>query len=103
VDRSGAVTPLDVLLLIDAINANPIGDLPMPRSGQSLGLPDVDVDGDGKLTPLDVLSTINRLNGTGALGEGERDAERVDPLAADSLFAEIGSQSDPLRTRNRRR
>ncbi|MEK0426052.1 MAG: hypothetical protein RJB11_2143 [Planctomycetota bacterium] len=102
VDRSGAVTPLDVLLLIDAINANPIGNLPMPRSGQSLGLPDVDVDGDGKLTPLDVLSTINRLNGTGALGEGER-AEGVDPLAADSLFAEIGSQSDPLRTRNRRR
>ncbi|MFM7975656.1 MAG: dockerin type I domain-containing protein, partial [Pirellula sp.] len=101
VDRSGLVTPLDVLLLIDAINANPIGNLPSPRSGQSLGLPDVDVDGDGKLTPLDVLSTINRLNGTGALGEGE--SESVNPLIADSVFAEIGSISDPLRTRNRRR
>ncbi|MFM8216507.1 MAG: cadherin domain-containing protein, partial [Pirellula sp.] len=101
VDRSGLVTPLDVLLLIDAINANPIGNLPSPRSGQSLGLPDVDVDGDGKLTPLDVLSTINRLNGTGALGEGE--SESINPLIADSVFAEIGSISDPLRTRNRRR
>ena len=101
VDRSGVVTPLDVLLLIDAINANPMGNLPSPRSGQSLGLPDVDVDGDGKLTPLDVLSTINRLNGTGALGEGE--SESVNPMIADSVFAEIGSISDPLRTRNRRR
>jgi hypothetical protein len=101
VDRSGVVTPLDVLLLIDAINANPIGNLPSPRSGQSMGLPDVDVDGDGRLTPLDVLSTINRLNGTGALGEGE--SESVDPLITDSVFAEIGSISDPLRARNRRR
>jgi hypothetical protein len=66
-----------------------------------MGLPDVDVDGDGRLTPLDVLSTINRLNGTGALGEGE--SESVDPLITDSVFAEIGSISDPLRARNRRR
>jgi hypothetical protein len=108
VDRSGTITPLDVLLLIDAINANPIGNLPSPRSGDTLGLPDVDVDGDGRLTPLDVLETINRLNGTGtgALGEGESGrllAPSVDPLSADSFFAEIGSQSDPLRTRSRRR
>lgn len=113
VDRSGTITPLDVLLLIDAINANPIGNLPSPRSGDTLGLPDVDVDGDGRLTPLDVLDTINRLNGTGtgALGEGESgrllapsiDPLRVDSLSADSFFAEIGSQADPLRARSRRR
>jgi hypothetical protein len=100
VDRSGLVTPLDVLLLIDAINANPGGSLPTPRSGQSLGLPDVDVDGDGRLTPLDVLDTINRLNGTGALGEGE---SAIDPISADALFAEVGSESDPLRARRRTR
>jgi hypothetical protein len=76
-------------------------------------LPDVDVDGDGRLTPLDVLETINRLNGTGtgAFGEGESgrllapsiDPLRVDSLSADSFFAEIGSQADPLRARSRRR
>jgi hypothetical protein len=96
VDRSGSVTPLDVLTLIDAVNANPGGDLPMPRSGSSLGMPDVDVDGDGRVTPLDVLSVINRLNGTSLLGEGES-------LSVDYFFAEVGSESDPLRWRNRRR
>jgi hypothetical protein len=96
VDRSGSVTPLDVLTLIDAVNANPGGDLPMPRSGSSLGMPDVDVDGDGRVTPLDVLSVINRLNGTSLLGEGES-------LSVDHFFAEVGSESDPLRWRNRRR
>jgi hypothetical protein len=96
VDRSGSVTPLDVLTLIDAVNANPGGDLPMPRSGSTLGMPDVDVDGDGRVTPLDVLSVINRLNGTSLLGEGES-------LSVDYFFAEVGSESDPLRWRNRRR
>jgi len=96
VDRSGSVTPLDVLTLIDAVNANPGGDLPVPRSGSTLGMPDVDVDGDGRVTPLDVLSVINRLNGTSLLGEGES-------LSVDYFFAEVGSESDPLRWRNRRR
>jgi hypothetical protein len=106
VDRSGVVTPLDVLLLIDAINANPMGNLPMPRSGSTLGLPDVDVDGDGRITPLDVLSVINRLNGTGGLAEGELQdslTSDIDPLSADLLFAEIGSETDPLRSRAKRR
>jgi hypothetical protein len=111
VDRSGSVTPLDVLTLIDAVNANPGGDLPMPRSGSSLGMPDVDVDGDGRVTPLDVLSVINRLNGTSLLGEGESqdesqsesDREDFESLSVDHFFAEVGSESDPLRWRNRRR
>ncbi|MCY3005919.1 MAG: cadherin domain-containing protein [Planctomycetota bacterium] len=101
VDRSGSVSPLDVLTLIDAINANPIGNLPMPRSGDSLELPDVDVDGDGRITPLDVLAVINRLNGTSLLGQGE--GQGIESLSADLFFAEIGSESDPLRLRNRRR
>jgi hypothetical protein len=111
VDQSGSVTPLDVLTLIDAVNANPAGDLPMPRLGSSLGMPDVDVDGDGRVTPLDVLSVINRLNGTSLLGEGESqeksDSESDRPnfvsLSVDHFFAEVGSESDPLRWRNRRR
>ena len=111
VDQSGSVTPLDVLTLIDAVNANPGGDLPMPRLGSSLGMPDVDVDGDGRVTPLDVLSVINRLNGTSLLGEGESqdesdsesDRPNFESLSVDHFFAEVGSESDPLRWRNRRR
>lgn len=106
VDRSGTVSPLDVLLLIDAINSNPVGNLPSPRMGSTLGLPDVDVDGDGRVTPLDVLDTINRLNAVGGSGEGEAPevmSESIDPLGVDALFAEIGSESDPLRSRSRRR
>ena len=106
VDRSGVVTPLDVLLLINAINANPGGNLPMPRSGSTLGEPDVDVDGDGRVTPLDVLAVINRLNGSEGMAEGESQGfpeVEVDPIRADLLFAQIGSESDPLRVRARRR
>lgn len=74
VDRNFNVNPLDVLILIDAINGNRAGKLPQPRPSTTLGLPDFDVDGDGELTPLDILQLVNQLNGQlqGELnGEGE--------------------------------
>lgn len=64
-DNSGAVTPLDVLLLINEINhrsANTVGsELPATRPLNST-LPYFDVSGDGYLTPLDVLQVINHIN-----------------------------------------
>ena len=60
VDRSGLVTPLDALILINAINATGIRDLP-PRPVAS-NEPYCDVNGDGSLTPLDVLTVINAIN-----------------------------------------
>jgi hypothetical protein len=59
VDDSGALSPLDVLALIDEIN----------RSGSRVldpeldaGLPFVDPNRDGALDPLDVLFVIDQIN-----------------------------------------
>jgi len=69
VNNSGAVSPVDVLLLINYINANGSGTLPVPKP---TGMPFYDVTGDGQVSPQDVLAVIveiNRLNQQG--GEGE--------------------------------
>ena len=60
VDQSGLVTPLDVLILVNAINGSGIRVLP-PRPIASTE-PFFDVSGDGSLTPLDVLVVINAIN-----------------------------------------
>jgi len=60
VDRSGLVTPQDVLILVNAINGSGIRVLP-PRPVAS-DEPYFDVSGDGSLTPLDVLAVINAIN-----------------------------------------
>jgi len=60
VDRSGLVTSLDALILVNAINESGIRDLP-PRPVASTE-PHCDVNGDGSLTPLDVLIVINAIN-----------------------------------------
>ena len=60
VDQSGLVTPLDVLILVNAINGSGIRVLP-PRPIASTE-PFFDVNGDGSLTPLDVLVVINAIN-----------------------------------------
>lgn len=82
VDRNLQVNPLDVLVLIDAINGNRAGKLPQPRAATSLGLPDFDVDGDGELTPLDILQLVNQVNGLssgGLRGEGESSTDPETP------------------------
>lgn len=79
----GVVTPLDVLLLINYLNAHvsgagmPVGDFPAAY----------DVNRDGRVTPLDVLLVINHLNVASlAGGEGES--------APDSgLYATVSSAS----------
>jgi hypothetical protein len=77
VNVDGEVTPLDVLLLINDINANGSRPLPIPYVAPDYPPPFLDPSGDGELSPLDVLTVINYINdfgsGTvqGASGEGK--------------------------------
>ncbi|MCL4202942.1 MAG: hypothetical protein KJ000_10615 [Pirellulaceae bacterium] len=77
-DVSGVngVTPEDVLLLINRINATSIQRLPVPPSPPFF----FDVDGDGALTPLDVLLVINLLNDVSAQ-EPEGEGAEAGPVA----------------------
>jgi hypothetical protein len=69
VNNDGFVSPIDVLLLINYINANwPNVTLPSPRPP---GAPFYDVNGDGSATSLDVLLVIGQINFENSQGEGE--------------------------------
>jgi hypothetical protein len=71
VDDDQFVSPLDVLLLVNDINANRARELDdIGPSGNRF----LDVDDDGSISPLDVLAVINWINanlGKGPSGEGE--------------------------------
>ncbi len=68
VDNDGAVTPLDVLAIVNLLNL----DFPTNLSLQTPFNPPlyIDTDYDAFLSPLDVLIVVNFLNGSGS-GEGE--------------------------------
>jgi len=69
IDNSGYVSPIDVLLAINYINANfPNTTLPSPRP---IGAPFYDVTGDGQLNPEDILQVIIEVNSQNTQGEGE--------------------------------
>lgn len=55
VDGTELVTPLDALVVINALNRDGSHPLSQPNNGEPL----MDVDADGYVTPLDVLSVIN--------------------------------------------
>lgn len=60
VDRDGSVSPLDVLLVINAIGNAGTRVLDQASIDEHSKL--VDIDGDGLLSPLDALSIINWIN-----------------------------------------
>jgi hypothetical protein len=60
VNGDNAVSPIDVLIIIQEINRNGSYELPTPRS--ELAPPFYDVDRDGWITPSDALQIINYLN-----------------------------------------
>ncbi|MCY2983095.1 MAG: pre-peptidase C-terminal domain-containing protein [Planctomycetota bacterium] len=72
VNGDGGVSPLDVLQLVNYINANGSGLLPFPAQNTP---PYLDVNGNGFADPLDVITVINYINaqtpGGGVGGEGE--------------------------------
>lgn len=85
----GIVTALDVLLLVNYLNAilagggipDPVGDFP----------PAYDVNRDGRVTPLDVLLVINHLN-RAAMGGGEGEsAPSADSFATSFVPGEPAS------------
>ncbi len=75
VNNSGGVSPQDVLITINYINA--VGfDLPPDPIPPARPLYFYDVDGDGAVTPNDVIEIINILNDA-ARGSGEGEAVAV--------------------------
>ncbi len=101
VNADGELSPLDVLLVINYLNAptetNRNGD------GESSGNR-LDVNGDGWISPLDVLMLVNHLNGfrsgNGAEGEGiknDSDTKSIEAIAVDLAFSDLGLW-DNLRT-----
>ena len=60
VDRSGMVTVVDALVLVNRLNEMSENTLPARLSESSEPL--LDVDGDGDCTPLDLLQVINAIN-----------------------------------------
>ncbi len=67
VDADGSVSPLDVLLLVNEINATGSRVLPRPVP---FSAPFVDPTNDGILDPLDVLQVVNYLNNMQGQGPG---------------------------------
>lgn len=68
VDADGSITPLDVLVVVNDLNANSSRALPTNVPDTA---PYIDTDGDGFVGPLDVLRVVNFLNSRSSGGEGE--------------------------------
>lgn len=72
------VTPLDVLLMVNHINANGAGELPIPPESPFTPAPFLDISGDDLITAFDVLLAVNFLNSQGGR-EGESSQQRSAP------------------------
>jgi len=95
VNGDDLVTPLDVLLVINVINAHGSGAIPagMPASLY------IDVDGDGLLTPGDALSVVNALNAASVGGEhAEGESILIAGLTLDAgpVLASAGMAAMPI-------
>jgi hypothetical protein len=91
VNGLNGVQPLDVLIIINAINAQGARLLQAPAPGSGSPPPFLDVTGDDWLTPEDALRVIDYLNGGGSAAvaaEGEPGgvllAYPIDVLATDA-------------------
>lgn len=69
VNADTSVTPLDALVLINRLNAEGSGSLPVPPSSTSEPPPYLDVNGDDALSPLDVLLVINYINSADSVSD----------------------------------
>jgi hypothetical protein len=88
VDNNGKVEALDVLTLINEINAHQARELPRtPGAGEFLP-PFLDVNGDGEIAPTDVLIVINYLNNPPA-GHSPPEGESPDADTALSFAGQV--------------
>ena len=83
VNQSGAVTPLDVLIGINYINAHG-GQLPADPIPPALPLYYYDVDGNNLVEPVDLLIIINYLNRSGGGARAGVKGKPANPLRSPS-------------------
>jgi hypothetical protein len=93
VDASGLTTPLDVLLIINALNRFGAQTIPELAERDDVPVYYYDVNGDDELTAADALAVIDKLDASAdAGGEGEADEDHWTPFENDtavwSPFAE---------------
>lgn len=92
VNADNKVTPLDVLLIINDLNANAFRRLPTSGSVQGYaGF--LDTNGDGMATPADILVVINLLNSRIGGGEGESGLPQESEWSALSPVAAVNWQA----------
>jgi subtilisin family serine protease len=107
VDGKFGVEPLDVLLIINYLNANGAGELPIPPPSPGVPPPFVDVNGDNDVTPVDVLEVINVINRSAsalaAAGEGESTtvvSKQAQVPALTARLANLGAETGQPKTPN---
>ena len=77
VNGDGIVAPLDVLIIVNEINAR--GSRVLVASPGNTAPPYLDPSGDGNVSPIDALLIVNHLNRR-ATGEGEASTELAGPM-----------------------
>jgi VCBS repeat-containing protein len=92
VNGDGFVSPLDVLKVINYLNAGLPTLVPIDASGP----PFLDVNGDGNITAIDVLGVINVINGNTPDGEGESGLAALEAEAEAPILFLAGMTTDGL-------
>lgn len=70
--RNDLISPMDLLHIINSLNAGGSPVLPVPTNVDELPAFYIDTNGDGLVSPIDALQVINFLNSTSPMnGEGE--------------------------------
>lgn len=93
----GSVAPVDVLVIINYINAHGAGRLPIPVDLSIRPQDLIDVNGDQEVTPLDVLAVISFINSQGIVaGEGEGPATQAPATYVPRLEAAGQVPAEPL-------
>jgi hypothetical protein len=87
-DPGNEIAPIDALLVINWLNANPDAP-PLPPNGNPGAIGFIDVNNDGSCGPIDALLVINSLNvpGGGGGGEGENQGSSLALITSNSTNA----------------
>ncbi|MCC9656420.1 GEVED domain-containing protein [Rhodopirellula halodulae] len=89
VNASGATTPLDALLIINALNAAN-GDIDLDNIPAGITLPQYpDVNGNGVVSALDALNVINRLNEIAGPGDDPTGASGEPLVASSTSYSQV--------------